>query len=397
MTQEAYVVIGANFGDEGKGLTTDFLCSQLHSNTLNVLFNGGAQRGHTVVTPEGFRHVFHHFGSGTLAGAKTLLSRYFISNPMLFKKEWPLLENQNPQLFVDTRSPVTTPWDIMLNQIQEEMRGSARHGSCGVGINETVKRSSQPEFLLTVGDLIKEATAETILQNIWQSWVPKRLEPFSVRDLSSNWERLLTSPKVISNFMEDCRRFVQNSTQVWDTELLQQADHLVFEAGQGLLLDYQHVFYPYVTNSPTGLKNVISLAQESGLTLLKPYYCTRWYMTRHGAGPFETETGTEPPTIAVEDPTNVPHPFQGTLRYGLLDLNLLGKSIKQDLQNVTGSLQVQPKISLTCLDQIVPEVKVRTKQGEMTEQDLVKQLQAVTGVPVGLLSHGPTRRTVYSL
>ena len=57
------VVIGANFGDEGKGLMTDYFAAQAVENKescLVVLHNGGAQRGHTVVTPEGYRHVFHH-------------------------------------------------------------------------------------------------------------------------------------------------------------------------------------------------------------------------------------------------------------------------------------------------------------------------------------------------
>lgn len=57
------IVIGANFGDEGKGLMTDYFSQK--SNSIVVCSNGGAQRGHTVTTPTAIRHVFHHFGSGT--------------------------------------------------------------------------------------------------------------------------------------------------------------------------------------------------------------------------------------------------------------------------------------------------------------------------------------------
>ena len=63
------VVIGANFGDEGKGLMTDYFCAEAikkNESCIVALCNGGAQRGHTVVTPDGTRHVFHHFGSGTI-------------------------------------------------------------------------------------------------------------------------------------------------------------------------------------------------------------------------------------------------------------------------------------------------------------------------------------------
>ena len=64
------IVIGASFGDEGKGLMTDYFASEAakrRENCLVICSNGGAQRGHTVTTPDGRRHVFHHFGSGVYA------------------------------------------------------------------------------------------------------------------------------------------------------------------------------------------------------------------------------------------------------------------------------------------------------------------------------------------
>ena len=85
------IVIGANYGDEGKGLMTDYFAHKSISSgnkTIVVCSNGGAQRGHTVRTPENYKHVFHHFGSGTLVGAYTYLPNQFIVNPMLFYKEY---------------------------------------------------------------------------------------------------------------------------------------------------------------------------------------------------------------------------------------------------------------------------------------------------------------------
>ena len=74
------IVIGANFGDEGKGLMTDYFSQK--PNSIVVCSNGGAQRGHTVTTSDGIRHVFHHFGSGTFNHASTYLSEDFIVNPI---------------------------------------------------------------------------------------------------------------------------------------------------------------------------------------------------------------------------------------------------------------------------------------------------------------------------
>ena len=135
----ARVIIGAAWGDEGKGLLTDALSND---DTLIVRFNGGAQAGHTVVTPEGGRHVFHHIGAGSLRGARTFLSRFFLTNPLAFFPEIDALHalGVTPAITADPAGMVTTPHDMMLNQMSEETRGPARHGSCGLGINETVTR-----------------------------------------------------------------------------------------------------------------------------------------------------------------------------------------------------------------------------------------------------------------
>ncbi|GAF82360.1 unnamed protein product, partial [marine sediment metagenome] len=133
------IVIGATFGDEGKGLITHHLASRHGRDSIVVRFNGGAQAGHTVVTKNSKRHVFRHVGSGTFAGAATFLSQFFISNPILFLEELKELKNLKlkPKVYIDPESPITTPYDMMINQMAEEFRGNQRHGSCGVGFAET--------------------------------------------------------------------------------------------------------------------------------------------------------------------------------------------------------------------------------------------------------------------
>ncbi len=139
------VILGAFFGDEGKGLMTNYFSHQAAlrgEKCLNVLHNGGAQRGHTVEYPDGKRHVFKHFGSGTFEGSHTYFSKNFILNPIIFRQEWEELESigVTPKLFANYKCRVTTPYDMMLNQIIEENRGQDKHGSCGLGINETIIR-----------------------------------------------------------------------------------------------------------------------------------------------------------------------------------------------------------------------------------------------------------------
>ena len=93
--KHAKIVIGLNYGDEGKGLMTDFFCRQFPATdlVLNVRYNGGAQAGHTVVTEDGRRHVFSHFGAGSFSpNVITVFDKQFIINPILYVSERKKLE-----------------------------------------------------------------------------------------------------------------------------------------------------------------------------------------------------------------------------------------------------------------------------------------------------------------
>lgn len=113
----ATVVIGANWGDEAKGKMVDYFASLASGPTVVVRHNGGAQAGHTVLTPDDKRHVFSHFGSGTLAGAATYLARHFVCNPLVFWKESRELIalGAAPVMAADPRCFVTTPYDMLIN------------------------------------------------------------------------------------------------------------------------------------------------------------------------------------------------------------------------------------------------------------------------------------------
>src|ERR1700675_846017 len=84
---KAIAIIGANYGDEGKGLITDYLAATSLKTTVVVRANGGAQAGHTVITPDKTRHIFSHFGAGLFSGSDTYLAKHFVCNPILFWKE----------------------------------------------------------------------------------------------------------------------------------------------------------------------------------------------------------------------------------------------------------------------------------------------------------------------
>ena len=140
--QNIKLIIGANYGDEGKGLATDFFGAKAEGrfNVINVLTNGGPQRGHTVELSDGRRHVFKHFGAASFRGAASYFAEQFIVNPMEFMREYDDLRavHETPEAFVNPRCRFSTPWDILTNQMFSEKNGL--HNSCGFGIWETVLR-----------------------------------------------------------------------------------------------------------------------------------------------------------------------------------------------------------------------------------------------------------------
>jgi adenylosuccinate synthase len=382
----AKVVIGAAWGDEGKGLVTDAFADNA---TLVVRFNGGAQAGHTVVAPDGRRHVFHHIGSGSFRGAKTYLSRYFLSNPLFFFTEVEELKSLGvtPQVLADPLGLVTTPYDMMLNQMIEESRGNARHGSCGLGINETVTRHQTSGIpSLRVGDLSKPGFVENTLHDIRKLWVPRRLAALELEP-DASWQARLDSGAVLEAFSAMARLYVGTVT-VTDDGIRSHHGSVLFEGAQGLLLDERHRWFPHVTRSRTGLTNVEILAREAGIEALDLTYVTRAYATRHGAGPFPREVAG----LHYDDWTNVPNIWQQTLRFGLLDLDLLAETIGEDLSHA--NLPVQHSLAFTCLDQVGDRVRfwLGETQHCMSPESLVKTACEKIGGN-SLLSYGPTRET----
>ena len=237
-------VIGANFGDEGKGLVTDYVVSQAKGDVLVVRYNGGAQAGHTVITPEGIRHVFHHFGSGTLLGAATYLSRFFIVNPILWKKERDELRRIGApelKLWVDPRALITTPYDMLVNQEIERIRNNWRYGSCGLGIHETQARNAK-----FIGTNVGHSDIKGACEQIRRDWAEQRVYEMTEERPSSLFRERIKSDTLLYNYLNDFDEFL---AAVNFTETLPGAENVVFEGAQGLLLDENHPFFPFVTQS----------------------------------------------------------------------------------------------------------------------------------------------------
>jgi adenylosuccinate synthase len=262
-----------------------------------------------------------------------------------------------PTVAIDPRCLITTPFDMMVNQVLEDSRGNARHGSVGIGFGETIGRNIFPAFQLWRSDLASNRTnLAQKLRLIRDNWLPIRLKQLDLPRIPRDDERL--SDKVIDFFLEELIAF-HDATMIAGAEFL-TGKSVIFEGAQGLLLDMDKGKKPHVTRSNTGLKNVVPIAKAARLNL-SVVYVTRSYMTRHGAGPLDGEYSPDPPII---DETNSEHPYQGKLRFGRLDTTALLKRVHEDAneaQKVLG-VNIPRSIAVSCIDQIDDKTTERNIQ-----------------------------------
>ena len=321
------VILGLNFGDEGKGLTTSFLCSQTKK-PLVVRANGGHQAGHTVVH-NGNRHVFSSFGAGTLQGVPTYWSSYCTFSPISFLHEFDLLKSNHidPIIYVNPLCPVTTPFDIGYNRAIEK---GNRHGSVGVGFGATIQRQEN-YYKLFVQDLFYESVLVAKLKNI-----------------ASYYRAFLNVDAEIENFLEYVRE-VKKIIRLSDDSILKTQGYIpVFEGAQGILLDMDFGFFPNVTRSNTTSKNALNLYHSDEI-----YYVTRSYLTRHGNGFLPNEKKLD--LINNEHETNKTHEYQGEFRTAQLNVELLNYALACDNQF---SRNLKKNLIITCADQFPIDVEV---------------------------------------
>ena len=313
-------VIGKNFGDEGKGLAVASL-SRVLGNPLIIKHNGGAQAGHTVEdAAAAWRFVHHQIGAGAEYGAPTLFVEHFMPDLYQLGKEvadFTQLFGFVPLLYSEKAARVTTIDDVLLNMGAEAARGDARHGSCGMGIDECVQRNRAGHGI-TVEEVAAWSETELLqrLRELRTRYTKERAAALGI-DRENPYFELLGNDTVLQNYVAEVKTNIGLLTLVdANRDWLLQFEHLIFESGQGLLLDEDYEAYaPHLTSSKTGMHNPASFLAKRGLTLDEAIYVTRSYVTRHGAGPLPCETARDKLPGVGADLTNQPNEWQGTLRY----------------------------------------------------------------------------------
>jgi len=411
-TPRHYIVADLGYGDSGKGTVTDWLCSRdAEPARLVVRYNGGAQAGHNVVLPDGRHHCFSQFGSGTLQGARTHLSRYMMVDPLALTAEAEHLTGlgiASPYslLTVDRDALLTTPYHIAANRARELARDEDRHGSCGKGIGETARYAEQhplraPRAVHALAPRNMARYLDALRRQLEEELGPLQDVP-EVSELTRAYAAFA-----------DCVRLTSGNYLTHQLE----SESAVFEGAQGVLLDETYGFQPYTTWSTTTFRNAERLLAPSGIKGLR-IGVIRTYMTRHGPGPFPTEDEM----LGIPEPHNPPNDWQGTARLGHLDGVVLRYAVKvcggtdflavthydAHLDNVYGgpALKICPAY-LSREGPVIREISHAPDDPEGLTKTLIgarpvymrlpqhgwgDRLQKITGVPVGIVSHGPTFR-----
>lgn len=372
--KNAFIVVGLGYGDEGKGLATDFLC--LHNpESIVVKYNGGHQSGHCVITKDGKKHVFSHFGSGSFRNIPTYRSKYCTFEPHSFLAELQTL-GFTPTIYIDEESPLTSYYDIFFNQAIEISRGKERLGSTGAGYRTTIEREGQLDVKLLFRDIFTSKVLDEKLNRIKEYYRTRtNLETSFIFDSFSHEieiEKYHHAIKKINNLIlkgiiipvEEKEIFLSNK---WKS--------FIFEGAQGVLLDQNYGTKPYITLSNTTSKNahdILNRYNEINFSR-SIYYVTRAYQTRHGIGPFREKS----PNFVLynnENESNETNEFQGEFRSNFLDINLLNYALKCD--NIY-SKGIEKNLLITCLDHFTTDViKVfkDNKEIELNYKEIYKEL-----------------------
>jgi len=280
----AFIVLGAQWGDEGKGKMTDYLAEEAN---VVVRFQGGNNAGHTVVVGDK-EYKLHLIPSGILYEDKlNVIGNGVVVDPKALFEEIDYLEGVGvkvtpEKLIISDRAQLIMPYHKVLDKLKEQARGKNDIGTTGKGIGPCYTDKFE-RCGIRVCDLMHEDVfTEKLKENIEMknAYITKVLggEPVSFDEILKEY---LEFAKKLRPFVQDTSVRVYNDIKADKTVL--------FEGAQGMLLDIDYGTYPYVTSSNTtagGVANGVGIGPNM---ITNAVGITKAYTTRVGKGPFPTE------------------------------------------------------------------------------------------------------------
>jgi adenylosuccinate synthase len=277
------VVIGTQWGDEGKGKIVDLLTDQA---SAVVRFQGGHNAGHTLVI-DGVKTVLHLIPSGVLrANVQCLIGNGVVLSPEALLQEMGQLEASGvparERIVISEACPLILPYHIALDQAREKARGSKAIGTTGRGIGPCYEDKAARRGI-RLGELLREQHFATRLQEVleYHNFVLEHYFRETPLDYRQMLDEALGQAEQIRDMAGDVTAILH--------DLIEQGAAIMFEGAQGALLDIDHGTYPYVTSSTTTAGGAASGTGVGPRDIDYVLGIVKAYTTRVGAGPFPTE------------------------------------------------------------------------------------------------------------
>ena len=280
----AFIVLGAQWGDEGKGKMTDYLAENAD---VVVRFQGGNNAGHTVVVGEK-EYKLHLIPSGILYNDKlNVIGNGVVLDPKALFEEISYLESLGvditpDRLIISDRAHVIMPYHRVLDGIKERVRGNKDIGTTGKGIGPTYTDKMERSGI-RVCDLIHKEVFEENLKHTLEIKNKIITEVFGGEALDYN--------EIYNEYLgyaEKLRPFVKDISVIVNKKI-KEGKEVLFEGAQGTLLDIDYGTYPYVTSSSTIAGGVCIGAGVGPTAITNAVGIAKAYTTRVGKGPFPTE------------------------------------------------------------------------------------------------------------
>ncbi|MBC2642815.1 MULTISPECIES: adenylosuccinate synthase [unclassified Rhodococcus (in: high G+C Gram-positive bacteria)] len=279
----AIVLIGAQWGDEGKGKATDLLGGRLQ---WVVRYQGGNNAGHTVVLPNGDKFALHLIPSGILTpGVTNVIGNGVVVDPGVLLTELAGLDERGvdtSRLLLSADAHLIMPYHVAIDKVTERFLGAKKIGTTGRGIGPCYQ-----DKIARVGVRVQDVLDEKILAQK----VEAALE-FKNQVLVKIYNRKALDPQqVVDEVLEQADGFKHRiaDTRLQLNQALERGETVLLEGSQGTLLDVDHGTYPYVTSSnPTS--GGAAVGSGIGPTKITTVLgILKAYTTRVGSGPFPTE------------------------------------------------------------------------------------------------------------
>ncbi len=351
------VVIGTQWGDEGKGKVVDLLTERA---SAVVRFQGGHNAGHTLVI-DGVKTVLHLIPSGILhPGVNCLIGNGVVLSPTALLEEMATLEHKGiavrDRLRISPACPLILPYHVALDAAREKARGSKAIGTTGRGIGPAYE-DKVGRRAIRLGDLLDPQRCAAKLGEVleYHNFTLQhyyRTEPIDYQRLL---DRLLHQAEQLIPLLADITALL--------AEYRRQGGNVLYEGAQGALLDIDHGTYPFVTSSNTTAGGAATGTGIGPRELDYVMGITKAYSTRVGGGPFPTELHD----AVGKHLSSRGHEFGATTgrarRCGWLDIVALRRSM---LNNSVSGLAMTKLDVLDGLDQLRLCVAYRYQDGSLT-------------------------------